>query len=180
MKQKRGQLVSLAERVQSLTLAQRDGLFCQLQSQVATFKWQNPDQFYGDATGPMLMCTDFRIASDGRQCWWHAQSANDTNFIVCPATDVGELNVSICDPFDLTRRAPAVAAARLRLKYDRAVKLGAADCFQLEAWQIVRIPKEHRSALSSNGGLMPGITGRHKSRNTLTAVKSANGFCTTP
>ena len=51
MKQKRRQLTSLAERVQNLMLFQKDGLFYELQSQSATFKWQKPDQYYGDATG---------------------------------------------------------------------------------------------------------------------------------
>jgi hypothetical protein len=140
MKQERMQLTSLAERVQNLMLFQKDGLFYRLQSQSATFKWQKPDQFYGDATGPMLMCTDFRIGSDGQRWWWHNESAHWTKFIVCPVEEMHELNVSICDPFDLTRMTPAAAATKLGLNYAGVCKIGGADCLQVEAWQIDRIP----------------------------------------
>ena len=61
MKQKRTQLTSLSERVQNLTLRQQDGLFYELQSQSATFKWQKPDQFYGDVTGPMICVPIFGL-----------------------------------------------------------------------------------------------------------------------
>ena len=141
MKQKRMQLTSLSEHVQNLMLFQKDGLFYELQSQSATFKWQKPDQYYGDATGPMTMCTDFRIGSDGQRWWWHAESANSTNFVVCPAKEMHELNVSICDPFDLTHMAPAAAATKLGLNYAGVCKIGGADYLQVEAWRIDRIPE---------------------------------------
>ena len=141
MKQKRTQLTSLSERVQNLTLRQQDGLFYELQSQSATFKWQKPDQFYGDVTGPMHMCNDFRIGSDGQRWWWHGESFHSTKFVVCPAKEMRELNVSICDPFGLTDKTPANAATDIELKYIGASKVGGAKCLQLEAWQIDRIPK---------------------------------------
>jgi hypothetical protein len=141
MKQKQTQLTSLSERVQNLMLHQQDGLFYELRSQSATFKWQKPDQFYGDATGPMTMCIDFRIGSDGQRWWWHNESAYSTNFVVCPAKEMHELNVSICDPFDLTDKTPANAATDIGLKYIGVSKVGGTKCLQLEAWQIDRIPK---------------------------------------
>jgi Peptidase family S41/Tricorn protease C1 domain len=141
MKQKRMQLTSLSERVQDLTLSQKDGLFYELRSQSATFKWQKPDQYYGDATGPMLMCNDFRIGSDGQHWWWHNESARWTLFIVCPVAEMHELNVSICDPFDLTHMTPTAAATKLGLNYAGVCKVVAADCLQVEAWQIVRLSK---------------------------------------
>jgi hypothetical protein len=143
MKQEREQLTSLAERVQNLTQEKKDGLFVQLRSQSATFKWQNPDQFYGDATGPMVMCTDFRTGSDGQHWWWHLESADTTNFEfqVCPATEIRKLNISICDPFGLTHETPAVAAAKLGLNHTDISEGGAINYLLVEAWHIHRIRK---------------------------------------
>jgi hypothetical protein len=141
MKQKRTQLTSLAERVQDLTLDQKDGLFYELRSQSATFKWQKPDQYCGDVTDIMSMCTDFRIGSDGQRWWWHNESARWTNFIVCPVEEMHKLNVSICDPFDLTHETPTAAATKLGLNYAGVCKVGIAGCLQVEAWQVVRLSK---------------------------------------
>jgi hypothetical protein len=141
MKQKRMQLTSLAERVQDLQLRRKDGLFVGLKSQSATFKWQKPDKFYGDATEPMLSCSDFRIGSDGQRWWWHVESDSSTEFIVCPAKEMRELNISICDPFDLNHETPAVAAAKLGLNYAGVAKIGVADCLLMEAWQIEENPE---------------------------------------
>jgi hypothetical protein len=141
MKKKRTKLTSLAERVQDLTLFQKDGLFYELRSQSATFKWQKPDQYYGDVTDIMSMCTDFRIGSDGQRWWWHDESYNSTNLVVCSAKEMRELNISICDPFDLTEETPAKAANELGLNYAGFSKVGAAGCFQVEAWQINRMQK---------------------------------------
>ena len=140
MKQKRMQLTSLAERVQNLMLFQKDGLFYELQSQSATFKWQKPDQYYGDATGPMFSCSDFRIGSDGQHWWWHHESSSGANFVLCATNEMQGLNISICDPFDLTDETPTAAATELGLNYAGFSKLDAANCLQMEAWQIERIP----------------------------------------
>ncbi len=144
MKQKRTQISSLSERVQNLMFAQKDGLYYQLRSQSATFRWQSPNQYYADATGPMLTCTDFRMGSDGRRWWWHYASAWSTNveFQICPAKEMRELNISVCDPFDLTEEAAAAAAAQLGLKYIGVSTFGPMHCFQMEAWHMVGIPKQ--------------------------------------
>jgi hypothetical protein len=140
MKQERSQLTSLAERVQTLDLRQQDGLFVELKSQSATFRWQKPAQYYGDVTEPMMTCSDFRIGSDGQRWWWHSASARRTNLVVCSAMDLHELNVSICDPFELTRQKPAAAASDLGLNYAGVSKVGAAECHLVEAWQIENVP----------------------------------------
>jgi hypothetical protein len=140
MKQERRQINSIAERVQTLMLQQRNGLFFELQSQSAAFKWQKPDQYYGDATGPMLTCSDFRIGSDGQRWWWHEESFYDTNLVVCPVKEMHELNITLDDPFDLSDLTLVVAAAQLGLKYAGLAKFRAVDCFQVEAWHIDRIP----------------------------------------
>lgn len=140
MKQKHAQLTSLSERVQRLTLVQNDALFIELQSRSGTFKWQKPDQFYGDATDFMYGCADFRIGSDGQRWWWHYQSAADTNysFVVCPAKEMHELNISICDPFDLVHKTPSLAAAHLGLNYAGNPNAASDDCPVVNAWQINR------------------------------------------
>ena len=140
MKQKRAQLTSLSERVQHLTLRQKDALFIELQSQSATFKWQKPDQYYGDVTDIMYGCADFRIGSDGQRWWWHYQSAADTNysFVVCPAKEMHELNISICDPFDLVHKTPSFAAAHLGLNYAGNPNAASDDGPVVNAWQINR------------------------------------------
>jgi C-terminal processing protease CtpA/Prc len=140
MKQKRMQLTSIGERVQNLMLFQKDGLFYELQSGSATFKWQKPDQYYGDVTDIMPMCTDFRIGSDGQRWWWHEESANLTNFVVCPVEEMHELNISICDPFDLTHETLTVAALELGLNYVGVSNAGVTDNPLLEAWKVDRIP----------------------------------------
>ena len=142
MKQSRTQLTSIAEHVQTLLLFQKDGVFCQLQSQGSTFKWQQPDLFYADATGPMMMCSDFRLGSDGQRWWWHDESIYGTNFVVCPAKEMHELNIAICDPFNLTRMTPADAAAKLKLKYVGLSTYNPTKCFHLEAWHMSTISKE--------------------------------------
>jgi hypothetical protein len=137
MKQKRGQLTSLAERVQRLWLGQHEGVFVELSSRSATFRWQKSDQFYGDVTDDMAICSDFRVGSDGQRWWWHLESAHGTNFVVCAATDIHELNISICDPFGLTHDTPL--AAGLGLHYAGVSNVGGADYLQVEAWKIQRI-----------------------------------------
>jgi hypothetical protein len=140
MRQKREQLTSLSERVQQLRLIQNDGLYVQLQSQSATFKWQKPDQYYGDITDIMDGSADFRIGSDGQRCWWHYQSATDTNysFVACPFQEMQERNISICDPFDLVHKTPSLAAARLGLNYAGNPNAASDDCPVVNAWQINR------------------------------------------
>ncbi len=116
MRQKRAQLTSLAERVQSLSLSRDAGAFIRLESKSASFQWQHPDRLYGDASQEMLSCRAFRIGSDGESWWWHyAGPPDETKLIVCPAKDMHTRNVSICDPFDLAHRAPAQAATDLGL-----------------------------------------------------------------
>lgn len=140
MKQKRAQLTSLSERVQRLSLVQYGALFIELQSRSATFKWQKPDQFLGDVTDIMPMSADFRIGSDAQCWWWHYQSADDTNysFVVCPAKEMHELNISICDPFNLARKTPSLAAADLGLNYAGNPNAANDDCPVVNAWQINR------------------------------------------
>jgi hypothetical protein len=94
MQGERAKLTSLAERVQTLSLSQRDGLFTSLTAQSASFKWQKPDRFYGDVTDIMGMCSAFVIGCDGQNWWWHAESAHGTKLVLCPVKAMQRLDIS--------------------------------------------------------------------------------------
>ncbi|HWI59415.1 MAG TPA: hypothetical protein VNZ22_19460, partial [Bacillota bacterium] len=130
MRQKRLALRSLAERVQNLSLQQDHGLFTSLESKSASFKWQKPDRFYADASQAMLSCTAFRIGCDGQNWWWHIGD----KLTVCPTGDMHTLNVSLSDPFELTRKTPAKAALDWELAYVGLAKAGGADFHVVETW----------------------------------------------
>ena len=136
MQRKRAEITSLSEHVQTLTLNQREGTFVQMSSQSATFKWQEPDQFYADVAGPMQMCTAFEIGSDGSNCWWHEESDNSTNLVVCPANEMDQKNVSICDPFGLTHRTPATAIADRDLNLASGVGSRGDNRIVVESWDV--------------------------------------------
>jgi hypothetical protein len=136
MRQKRAQLTSLAERVQSLSLSRDAGAFTRLESKSASFRWQQPDQFYGDASQEMLSCAGFRIGSDGENWWWHYAGQNRTKLVVCPVKDMQTRNVSLCDPFDLLHRAPGKAASELGLRLLGRNTGGKTDARLLEAWDL--------------------------------------------
>ncbi len=136
MKEKRQQLAGVVERVQTLQLYRERGVFTRLHSTSATFKWQRPDRFYADAAGPMLACDTFSIGSDGANAWWHYEDGKKKTVVVCPATEVHRKNVSICDPFDLTRRAVPAAIDELGLSYRGLMKRSDQNCHLVEAWTV--------------------------------------------
>jgi hypothetical protein len=136
MKEKRQQLASVVERVQTLQLNREKGVFTRLHSTSATFKWQRPGLFYSDAVGPMLACDAFAIGSDGVNAWWHYEDGKKKTLVVCPATEVHRKNVSICDPFDLTWRTVPTAIDALGLIYRGMTKRGDQNCHLVEAWTI--------------------------------------------
>jgi hypothetical protein len=137
VRQKRAQLHSLAERVQTLSLTKDRGVFVRLDSKSAAFQWQHPDRFYGDASEMMMTCAAFRIGSNGRDWWWHcAGGSGKPGLVVCPANHMHKRYVSFCDPFELARRTPAQAAADLGL---RLVDLNQGEnpaSHLLEAWVV--------------------------------------------
>jgi hypothetical protein len=136
MKEKRQQLPSVVERVQTLQLNREKGVFTRLHSTSATFKWQRPGLFYSDAVGPMLACDAFAIGSDGVNAWWHYEDGKKKTLVLCPATEVHRKNVSICDPFDLTWRTVPAAIDELGLSYLGMTKRGDQNCHLVEAWTI--------------------------------------------
>lgn len=142
MKAKRLQLTSVAERVQDMMLARAHnaGHFVEMDSTESAFKWQQPNQYFADVTAAMKMCSDFRIASNGKQWWWHVQPTVNSKvvFQICPVADMSELNISICDPFGLVVDTPINAARNLELNYVTASDPGNPDICRVQGWQIER------------------------------------------
>jgi hypothetical protein len=129
-KEKRTQMMSVAERVQTLELRQNQGLFVGLDCKSASFKWMKPNQFYADASQEMLSCKVFRIGCDGQNWWW---DTGDKLFL-CPFDQMHTLNTCLCDPFDLTAQTPAEAATESKLAYSGIFKFGSAEAHVLESW----------------------------------------------
>ncbi len=137
MRQKRAELTSLTERVQSLSLFGMANAYTRLESQSAAFQWQQPDQFYADVSEAMLSCAAFRIGSDGENWWWHYEGPpGKCEVFVCPAKDMYTRNVSICDPFDLLQQTPAQAAAELSLRLVGSSHEGKPVGNLVEAWDV--------------------------------------------
>jgi len=138
IREKRAGITSLAERVQMLTCSARGGLFTDLGAKSASFQWQEPGRYHADVSQIMSSCAAFEIGSDGDNWWWHIESAgrNKSKLVVCPAKEMQELNVSICDPFGLTSQTPEEAASELALNYLGQARLGDTDCHIFERWDI--------------------------------------------
>jgi len=136
MRQKRSKLTSLSERVHTFGLMGNDGVMTQLGAASASFHWEQKGRFRGDASQMMMTCSDFEIGSDGQNWWWQVESARTTNFVTCPVAEMRQLYVSVCDPFELTRKDPAAAADELGLMYLGPGKLAGADCHRIGAWHI--------------------------------------------
>lgn len=129
IQQKRQHMTALDERVQTLTASKRDGLYVELQSQGAVFKWQQPNQYYGDVTDVMLTCSAFRLGSDGENWWWD----NDGLVVVCPVTDMHTLSLCFCDPFGLTSTTCVAAASNIGLGYSGLTRSADTDYHLIEA-----------------------------------------------
>jgi len=137
MQRERTNITSLVERIQSLSMSRGEGgLFASLKSQSASFKWQKPDQFYSDATDVMYTSSAFVIGCDGQTCWWQDGSPGEgaTNLVICPLKDIQRIDLSLCDPFDLSYKTLAQAASEMDLNYVGDSELGGSKCHVIEGW----------------------------------------------
>lgn len=141
IKQSRNGLTSVAERIQTLSLRRDKSLFTGLQAQSASFKWQQPNLYYADVSDIMMMCAAFKIGCDGKNWWHHLESGDATNFVVCAVSEMQKLNISICDPFNLTEQTPQEAAAGMNLSYLGVTTFAGCKCRALEGWNIERVPE---------------------------------------
>jgi len=136
LKEKRQRLTSVAERVQNLELGIKDNLFNSLKSQSATFRWQQPGQFYADIGEIMLSCDAFRIGSDGQSWWFHAEWSNGKKLEACPVKEMHEVDSLFCDPFELGRKASGQAAKDRGLRYTGLGNHNGVECHALDAWNV--------------------------------------------
>lgn len=133
MQKQRAKMISINEQVQTLTMSrQKKDLFTSLTAQSAVFKWQQPDRYYADVADIMLMGNIFAIGCDGQNWWCCTDSTHITNIVVCPEKEMQQLNISLCDPFGLTRKTVEQAACKPALNYVGETRLGNADCHLIE------------------------------------------------
>jgi hypothetical protein len=140
MKQKRAGVTSLAERIQMLMLSGGDGMFTRFEAQGASFKWQKPDLLYADGANIMRGCAAFEIGSDGQNWWHHNESASFAKLIVCPAKEMQQRHIIICDPFRLAQQSSAQAASKMNLSWVGNTTLHGLNCWLLEGWDIYLAP----------------------------------------
>src|SRR5437762_2297199 len=114
MVKRRRQINSISERVQTLSLGQREGLLTSLKSTSASFRWQHPGQCYADVS-EIMRCPAFRIGSDGTNWWWHYESTKGKQISVCPIEEIGRADILFCDPFSLMRKTPVQTGTDLGL-----------------------------------------------------------------
>ncbi len=167
LKQKRGQLKSVSERVQTVSMRGHAGLFTGMRSESAEFRWQAPGQYYGDVSEPMLSCSVFRIGSDGENWWSHSQTDRGTHLVVCPVMEMQRRFICIGDPFDLLTLEPETAATQQHLRYVGLKKQGPDRCALVAAWGVEPFgnskPFGHltRWAIDSERGLPAELTEYH-------------------
>lgn len=130
MKQRRAGMTSFVERVQELSQYHQQGLR-NLHSQGATFRWQQPSQYYGDVS--QIMGVVFRVGCDGRAWWWQIGSGDGTELVSCPTNGMQLLNISFADPFGLTKDSPATAVKSLGLVYAGLTNCEGMDYHLVEA-----------------------------------------------
>jgi hypothetical protein len=140
MSEKRATLNSIVEHVQTITTRQRDGLFVSFESKSSEFRWQKPNQFYGEVSAMMGSVKTFIVGFDGTN-WWHLNENARTNiFRLCPAADIEERNLSISDPFGLSRAKPEEAAASERLSYMGLRAMDGKKFHAIESWRVESYP----------------------------------------
>ncbi len=130
IQEKRRELTSVVQRVQTIYFRPHDGIFNHLDSTAAEFRWQAPDQFFADISS--IMHIPFQIGCDGKN-WWFLGKAD---LVACAKADMHEQNVSINDPFDLLKRTPEAAAQAFKLVYQGLHKRDGRPFHVIVQWNL--------------------------------------------
>lgn len=96
--QKRKELSSIDETIQSITLGRSRGHLIYLQATGSRFMWEAPNRYFADVAETMRLAA-FRLGSDGTNWWWHVQSEKKNRLVICPIAEMHQVNASFCDPF---------------------------------------------------------------------------------
>ncbi|MGO9479802.1 MAG: protein kinase domain-containing protein [Limisphaerales bacterium] len=138
MKAARTRLTSGIETVQQLSLSSGEESFWDyLWRHSATFKWQGTNQAYADITGPMEMTKRFILGSDGTTCWLYSEDDhNGRRLDSSPAAQVPDIDISIADPFALSRDTVTMAIAKNRLIYEGQTQLDGRACHRVTSWMV--------------------------------------------
>ncbi len=132
MKEARARLNSGVERVQTVRLGMSKDAFNAIEAQIATFKWQGPDQVYADITGPMSATRAFILGSDGQNCWLYSENDKGEKRLDQTAALNTEKEVLVLDPFELTRQSVDDALAERELVSASTAKLEGHTCDRIE------------------------------------------------
>lgn len=135
MKQAREQLNSGVESVVWKSL-NADEAYHSLQVNRSIFKWQGTNQVRGDISD-VMNSKAFILGSDGKTCWLYSESAGlGPRLEISPARFVPDRNISIADPFALTKHSVQTAIAEDHLVYLGEVKLAGRKCHHLQSWTV--------------------------------------------
>lgn len=110
IKEARFNLKSLSEIAQVVRL-----FGGKLKSCWSKFKFQGTEQFYADISPRYNI--PFYVASDGENCWWYNGSKGREHLAMIPFDEVGQKNISLCDPLNLTEDDSKTAIEKLNLEY---------------------------------------------------------------
>lgn len=118
MQKARADLTAFVEHVQTVERrGDESGALRVLKSTGSELRWQAPNCVFADVSAMMGSVMTFRIGCDGTNWWWHLEHPQTNILAICPAQEMGEANVSLADPFGLTRRSPAQAIEELGLRH---------------------------------------------------------------
>lgn len=127
MQQQRATLTALVEQVQTVSLSGGR----KYNASGATFKWQPPNQCYGDVS--QIMGGRFRLGCDGQTWWWETGSVDAPGLALCPTNGMQVVNLSLADPFGLSTDSPGTAVTNLGLVYVGTTNRAGTDFYVVEA-----------------------------------------------
>lgn len=139
MRDARMKIHSVDERVQLESFGQEDGVFTTIDATVSEFRWGGAGQIYGDVSTAMNLSGAFRIGSNGEHWWFYFWDERTSVYETCPLGDIHETSLSVCDPFELTRKTPEQAAADLQLSYIGLRSIEGRACHVVERWLVQRL-----------------------------------------
>jgi len=140
MKQARLALTSGIETVQTIHLGMSKNAFNSIEAQTATFKWARTGKAYADITGPMMTPGVFILGSDGVNCWLYSENEKGEKRLDQTPVSVTEQQVSLADPFELTKRSvlEVLDAEGSILASDGSLE--GHPCYRVQKWEVNQEP----------------------------------------
>jgi outer membrane lipoprotein-sorting protein len=137
MKEARRRLKSGLETVQKIRLNPAKGTFRSIESEMTTFKWQEPDRVYADISDPMSFSgSRFLMGSDGQNCWLYSESDKDGTRLDKTPNRVTRTGTILADPFDLLKGSTDEELGPLLFTGWAKAQLDGRSCYLIEAWDV--------------------------------------------